>query len=60
VIGFDTGLEVQSESAITGLRLFFSGLPILGTLGAIYIMRNYEITEERAKEISDALAARKA
>jgi Na+/melibiose symporter-like transporter len=32
----------------------------LGTLGAIYIMRNYEITEERAKEISDALAARKA
>ena len=60
VIGFDAGLEVQSESAITGLRLFFSGLPILGTLGAIYIMRNYEITEERAKEISDALAARKA
>ena len=60
VIGFDTGLEVQSESAITGLRLFFSGLPILGTLGAIYVMRDYEITEEKAKEISAELAARKA
>ena len=60
VIGFDTGLEVQSESAITGLRLFFSGLPILGTLLAIYVMRDYEITEEKAKEISAELAARKA
>ena len=60
VIGFDPGLEVQPEGAITGLRLFFSGLPILGTLAAIYIMRDYEITEERAKEISDTLAARKA
>ena len=60
VIGFDPGLEVQPEGAITGLRLFFSGLPILGTLAAIYIMRDYEITEERAKDISDTLAARKA
>ena len=31
-IGFDTTLEVQPESAIIGLRLFFSGLPILELL----------------------------
>ena len=55
MIGFDTSLETQPETAITGLRIFFSGLPILGTLTAMYIMRNYEITEERAKEISAQL-----
>jgi GPH family glycoside/pentoside/hexuronide:cation symporter len=53
-------LEVQSETAITGLRLFFSGLPILGTLTAMYIMRNYEISEERAKEISAQLKIKRA
>ncbi len=55
IIGFDTALEVQPESAITGLRLFFSGLPILGTLTAMYIMRNYDISEERANEITAQL-----
>ena len=55
LIGFDASLETQSETAITGLRMFFSGLPILGTLAAMYIMRNYEISEERAKEISAQL-----
>ena len=55
IIGFDVALEVQPESAITGLRLFFSGLPILGTLTAMYIMRNYDISEERANQITAQL-----
>lgn len=46
---------VNSEAAITGIRLFYSGLPILGTLGAMLIMRNYNHTEEKALEISAAL-----
>ena len=60
IIGFDTALEVQPESAITGLRLFFSGLPILGTLTAMYIMRNYDISEERANEITAQLKIKRA
>ncbi|MGB1448842.1 MAG: MFS transporter [Flavobacteriaceae bacterium] len=60
LIGFDASLEVQPESAITGLRLFFSGLPILGTLTAMYIMRNYDISEERANEISEQLKIKRA
>ena len=60
IIGFDTALEVQPESAITGLRLFFSGLPILGTLTAMYIMRNYDISEERANQIIAQLKIKKA
>ena len=60
VIGWESGGATQTEEALYGLRLFFSGLPILGTLLAIYVMRDYEITEEKAKEISAELAVRKA
>ncbi|MDA8707503.1 MFS transporter [Cyclobacteriaceae bacterium] len=60
VIGWESGGATQTEEALYGLRLFFSGLPILGTLLAIYVMRDYEITEEKAKEISAELAARTA
>jgi GPH family glycoside/pentoside/hexuronide:cation symporter len=50
---------VNSEASVTGLRLFFSGLPIAGTLGAMWIMRNYDLTEEKAIRISAQLAQRK-
>lgn len=50
---------VNSEASITGLRIFFSGLPILGTLGAMFIMRDYDLTEEKAVAISAQLANRK-
>jgi len=58
-IGFESGAETQTESAIVGLRLSFSGLPILGTLIAMWVMRNYDVTEERAGEIRTALDKRK-
>jgi GPH family glycoside/pentoside/hexuronide:cation symporter len=50
---------VNTEASITGIRLFYSGLPILGTLGAMWIMRNYDHTEEKALVISAELAKRK-
>lgn len=59
LVGFDTGLAEQPEGAITGLRLFYSGLPIMGTLIAIFVMRNYDVTEERANEIRAQLEKRK-
>lgn len=58
-VGFDADLAVQPEGAITGLRAFYSGLPIIGTLIAIFVMRNYDLTEKRANEIRDALDARR-
>ena len=58
LVGFVPDTE-NSELAVTGIRLFYSGLPILGTLGAMWIMRNYNHTEERALEISDQLSQRK-
>ena len=59
LVGFTSGAVTQPEEAIIGLRLFFSGLPILGTLIAIYVMRDYEITEEKTIEVSKILKNRK-
>jgi GPH family glycoside/pentoside/hexuronide:cation symporter len=59
MVGFDSGAEIQPESAIVGLRAAFSGVPILGTLVAMYVMRNYDVTEERAGEIRAALDKQK-
>ena len=60
VIGWESGGATQTEEALFGLRFFFSGLPILGTLIAIFVMKNYEISEDKANQISAELAARKA
>lgn len=57
-VGFDSGETFHAEGAIDGLRLAFSGIPILGTLIAMYVMRDYDVTEERAGEIRDALDKR--
>ena len=58
-VGFDPNLPVQADGAVTGLRIFFSGIPILGTLVAMWVMRNYDLTEEKAREIKKELDARK-
>lgn len=59
LVGFDSELAVQPEGAVTGLRLFYSGLPILGTSIAMLIMRNYDLTEEKSNEVRAKLDARK-
>ncbi|MDB9883012.1 MFS transporter [Bacteroidia bacterium] len=52
-VGFDA--ESVTESAITGMRIFYSLLPIAGVVGAILIMKDYDLTEEKSKEISEQL-----
>lgn len=60
VVAFKAGAETQPEGAVTGLRLFFSGVPIVGTLIAMWVMRNYDLTEEKARAIKKQLDSRKA
>ena len=50
-VGFDSGVTVQPEGAVDGLRLAFSGIPIIGTLFAMFVMRNYSVTEKSAGEV---------
>ena len=60
VIGFQEGISsTEQEGAIIGLRAFFSGFPILGTLIAMWVMWDYDLTEEKALETSAKLAKRK-
>ena len=59
LVGFDPTAATQTDSAITGLRIFYSGFPILGTLVALIAMRNYDVTEEKSNEIRAELERRK-
>lgn len=58
-VGFNPEVAVQPEGAIIGLRAFYSGFPILGTLVAIFVMSKYDLTEQRANEISAQLEERR-
>jgi len=57
VVGFDA--NNVTESAITGMRLFYTILPIAGVLGAIWVMKDYNITEERSQEIKEQLTLKR-
>ena len=58
-VAFKAGAPTQPDGAVTGLRLFFSGVPISGTLIALWVMWNYDLTEEKAKEIKQKLMERR-
>ena len=59
-VGFNPDLTtVEQQSAVDGLHAFFCFFPTLGTLSAMWIMRNYNIDETRANEIRALLKSRK-
>ena len=60
VVGFDGNADVQPEGAVDGLRIFFSALPMFGTIVAMYLMHDYDVDEKRANEIRAELEKRKA
>lgn len=59
-IDFKSGAPTQTYETMFELRLFFSAIPMIGTLIAIWVMYDYDVNEEKAREISAALAKRKA
>ena len=58
--GFSPSATVQVDGAMDGMRIAYSIVPILGALLAIWFMRDYDVTEERASEIRDTLEKRRA
>ena len=60
IVGFNPDIGAQSEAAITGLRLFYSGIPILGTSIAMVVMSTYDLTEQKANEIRAIIEQKKA
>ena len=59
LVGFTPGAAVQPDGAVDGLRLFYSAVPIIGTLLALWIMRDYDLDEKRALEVNAVLQRRK-
>lgn len=59
-VGFTPDAETQPEGAVTGLRIFFSLVPITGTLIAMWMMKDYDVSEARALEIRAAIDLKKA
>jgi glycoside/pentoside/hexuronide:cation symporter, GPH family len=59
LVGFNAGAAEQTEGAVTGLRIFFSAIPITGTLIAMWVMKDYDLSEEKAREIKAELVSRK-
>jgi len=60
VVGFNPDLAtVDQQGAVDGLHAFFCFFPAVGTLLAIYIMKDYDISEEKANEIRTEINKRK-
>ena len=60
LVGFDESIKVQSVETLTNLRLADIIIPIVAALIAIVLVWRYNITEERAHEIKEALVKRRA
>ena len=58
VIGFDQNVAVQSEETLAQLRMAFIGVPVSGTLIALWAMRNYELDETAVSDIKQSLCER--
>ena len=60
IIDFNSGAPTQTYETMFNLRLFFSAIPLIGTLIAIWVMIDYDISEERTQEIRAAINQKKA
>ncbi|MFK7949289.1 MAG: MFS transporter [Saprospiraceae bacterium] len=59
-VGFNPDLATtEQQAAVDGLHAFFCFFPMVGTLIAMLIMWNYDLTEEKANDIRKQLEARK-
>ena len=60
IVNFTPGADVQPEGAVTGMRIAYTLVPIIGTMIAMAIMWTYDLTEDKSNEIRLQLEARKA
>jgi GPH family glycoside/pentoside/hexuronide:cation symporter len=58
LVDFHPDSATQAEGAVSGLRFFYSAVPITGTLIAMWVMKDYDLTEAKAKEIKLELEGR--
>ncbi|OWY18982.1 MFS transporter [Sphingobacteriales bacterium UPWRP_1] len=59
LVGFDQNAEVQAAETLTRLRLADICIPAITAALAIVVMWNYDLSEDRAKEIKEELVRRR-
>jgi GPH family glycoside/pentoside/hexuronide:cation symporter len=59
LVGFVPDAAAQTQETMTGMRIAYSLVPITGALLAIWIMRDYDVSEQRANEIRAELERRR-
>jgi len=59
VVSFKSNAPAQTDETMFWLRIFFVGIPILGTITAIWAMKDYDVDEAKALEVRDLLEKRK-
>ncbi len=60
LVSFQSNAPTQTDETMFWLRIFFVGIPILGTLTALWAMKDYDIDEVKALEVRSLLEKRKA
>jgi GPH family glycoside/pentoside/hexuronide:cation symporter len=60
LVSFQSNAPTQTDETMFWLRVFFVGIPILGTLTALWAMKDYDIDEAKALEVRNLLDKRKA
>ncbi len=59
LVAFQSNAGSQTDETMFWLRIFFVGIPIIGTLTAIWVMKDYDIDEAKALEVRDLIDKRK-
>jgi glycoside/pentoside/hexuronide:cation symporter, GPH family len=59
LVAFQSNASTQTDETMFWLRIFFVGIPIIGTLTAIWAMKDYDIDEAKAREVRDLIDKRK-
>ncbi len=59
VVGFDQNASIQAADTIIKLRLADISIPAITAALAILVMWNYDLTEEKAREIKEELVSRR-
>lgn len=59
-IDFNSGAATQTYETMFELRMFFSAIPVIGTLFALWAMWDYDVNEEKSHEIRAQLEKKKA
>lgn len=60
LVSFQSNAAAQTDETMFWLRIFFVGIPILGTSIALWAMKDYNIDEAKSREVRNLLDKRKA